>query len=322
LSDFGKALRRKAIMLNFPRILGDGPGSPGPGPGSRALVLSVLALSSAACGEADETRMLPPQQVAMSQALGPIYSDDELMIFEVKKPLQFPIIAPEGDIAADDSIEPYGRRPWITLDDIRVQISYTVSNLDEDQHNVHLIVDPWTEFGRYWPGLTLVDAEEGEYAPNQSAFDDFFVLPGVSEGEASRRHGVITYDDMDEVARDFATVMHLIKYPPAGYPGGGEPEEGESPLPTYVNHAFHFQNHSENDPLVQAWVPPVVAALTGVDFGLMTEEAGADGMNAPNIALEIVVEVTDLGTGKLRKEGADDVLLPPTTEIITVGVNP
>jgi hypothetical protein len=65
-----------------------------------------------------------------------------------------------------------------------------------------------------------------------------------------------------------------------------------------------------------------VAALTGVDFGLMTEEAGADGMNAPNIALEIVVEVTDLGSGKLRKEGADDVLLPPTTEIITVGVNP
>jgi hypothetical protein len=312
-------------MLNFPRTFADALGSSGPALGSRALAVGFFALSSAACGEADETRLLPPDQVAMHQGVGPVYALEDLRIFEVKKPVQFPIIAPEaGTLPApvDGQFEPYGREPWITLDDIRVQISYTVSNLDDEQHNVHLVVDPWTEFGRYWPGLTLIDAEEGEYAPNQSGFDDFFPLPGVNEGEASRRHGVITYDDMDEVARDFATVMNLIKFPPAGYPGGGEAEEGESVLPTYVNHAFHFQNHSERDPLVQAWVPQVVAGLTGVDFGLRTEETGPDGMNAPNIALEIVVEVTDLGSGKLRREGAEDVLLEPTTEIITVGVNP
>ena len=309
-------------MLNLLRIRGGAPGSAGPALGSRALIAGCLALGSVACGGEDETRMLEPEQVAMNQTVPPIYDDEELTIFEVKKGLQFPIIAPEeGTLPApqDGQFEPYGRQPWITLEDVRVQISYTVSNLDEEQHNVHLIIDPWTEFGRYWPGLTLIDAEEGEYAPNLSGFDDYFVLPGVSEGEASRRHGIITYDDMDEVARDFATVMNLIKFPP---PSMGDPEDMEDPLPTYVNHAFHFQNHSNRDPLVQAWVPEVVAALTGVDFGLRTEEAGADGMNAPNIALEIVVEVTDLGTGKVRREGDDDLLLPPTEEIITVGVNP
>jgi hypothetical protein len=264
--------------------------------------------------------MLPPAQVAMNQSVAPIFSSDELTVFEVKRGLAFPIIAPDQAIPEDASIEPYGRMPWITLDDVRVQVSYTVSNLDPEEHNVHLVIDPWTEFGRYWPGLTLIDAEEGEYALNLSGFDDYFPLPGVGAGEASRRHGVVTYDDMDEVARDFATVMNLIKYPPEGYMGGDGEEE--SALPSYVNHAFHFQNRSERDPLVNAWVPDVVAGLTGIDFGLLTEETGADGENAPNIALEIVVEVTDQGTGKVRREGADDILLPPTTEIITVGVNP
>ena len=310
-------------MLNLLRLRGGALGSVGPVPGSLALIAGCLALSSIGCGEADETRMLPPSQVAMNQSVAPIYSDDELTIFEVKKPLQFPILAPEEGMpgAQDGQYEPYGRVPWITLEDVRVQISYTVSNLDAEQHNVHLIIDPWTEFGRYWPGLTLIDAEEGEYAQNLSGFDSYFVLPGVNEGEASRRHGVITYDDMDEVARDFATVMNLIKFPPAP-PAGSDPADVENPLPTYVNHAFHFQNQSHRDPLVPAWVPSVVAALTGVDFGLRTEEAGADGEHAPNIALEIVAEVTDLGAGKVRREGAEEALLPATTEIITVGVNP
>jgi hypothetical protein len=310
-------------MLILPRIVASAPGSFRPALGPPALVLGLLGLALGGCGDADETRMLPPNQVAMHQGVGPIYDDGELRIFEVKKALQFPIIAPEpGSLPApqDGQFEPYGRRPWITLEDVRVQISYTVSNLDDEQHNVHLIIDPWTEFGRYWPGLTLIDAEEGEYAPNLSSFDSYFPLPGVGAGEASRRHGVITYDDMDEVARDFATVMHLIKFPPPP-PDGADPEEA-NPLPTYVNHAFHFQNRSDRDPLVQAWVPEVAAALTGIDFGLQTEEPGADGVNAPNIALEIVVEVTDLGTGKVRREGAEDILLEATTEIITIGVNP
>jgi hypothetical protein len=323
MGDGRAAARKKANMLNSFWIRARALGCSGPASGSRALTATVLAMAAVACGEADETRMLPPQQVAMSQSVAPIYSTDELTVFEVKKGLQFPIIAPEpGSIPGpqDGVVEPYGRTPWITLDDVRVQVSYTVSNLDEEEHNVHLIIDPWTEFGRYWPGLTLIDAEDGEYALNLSGYDDFFPLPGVSAGEASRRHGVITYDDMDEVARDFATVMNLIKFPPAGYDDGSGEEQ--SALPTYVNHAFHFQNRSQRDPLVQAWVPPVAAGLTGIDFGLLTTEPGADGTNAPNIALEIVVEVTDLGTGKVRREGADDVLLEPTTEIITVGVTP
>jgi hypothetical protein len=234
----------------------------------------------------------------------------------VKKPLAFPIIAPEGALPApqEGQVEPYGRQPWITLDDVRVQLTWTISNLDDESRVVELLIDPWTEFGRYWPGLTLVDAEDGEYQPNLSGIDRYYLLEKASAGDKSRAHGTYTYDDMDELARDFATAMNLIKFPPTTYPGGGyvEPEDQATLLPTYVNHAFDFQNHSNKDPLVKAWVPATVAGLTGVDFGLRTYEPAT-------IALEIVLEVTDQGTGKVRDEGADDALLPEPQEIITIG---
>lgn len=301
------------------------PGRRDPALGWGTLAVLLGATAAVGCGGIDETRMLPPAQVAMNQTVPPIYQDDELTIFEVKSWIQFPIIAPAaGTLGSpqDGQFEPYGREPWITLEDVRVQVSWTVSNLEAQPYNVHLIIDPWTEFGRYWPGLTLVDAEDGEYVPNQSGIDEFFRLEGTAAGEASRRHGTFTYDDMDELARDFATVMNLIKFPPTSYPGGEPLEEGESALPTYVNHAFHFQNHSERDALVRPWVPAVAAGLTGIDFGLQTMQTGPDGMNAPNIALEVVVEVTDLGSGKVRREGAKDALLPPPAETITIGVTP
>jgi hypothetical protein len=93
-----------------------------------------------------------------------------------------------------------------------------------------------------------------------------------------------------------------------------------------VNHAFDVQNRSQRDLLIRAWIPSVVAGLTGIDVGLRTEDGQCadDGMGgrvcaAPRIALEVVVEITDLGSDKVRKEGAKDALLPPTDVIITIG---
>jgi hypothetical protein len=295
---------------------------PALGVNTLAGLVMMLSFAATACGDDEQTRVLPPEQVAMNHMVEPVYMEGDDCdgggcIFEVKKGVAFPIIAPSGEALAalgNDPIEPYGRRPWVTLNDVRVQLSWTLSNLDEQQHAVEVLVDPWSEFGRYWPGFTLVDAEEGEYLPNQSGIDYYYVLEPASTGEASRRHGTYTYDDMDELARDFATVLNLIKFPPASLPGEEPPEEG-SVLPSYVNHAFNFQNHSENDPLVRAYVPDVVAALTGVDIGIRSSERAT-------IALEVVVEVNDLGTGKVQEDGEDDQLLEPTQEIVTVGVTP
>lgn len=292
-------------------------GSIGPTPGLRthAVALVVLALAAVGCGNEEKTRMLPPTQVAMNPAVTPVFQTDEEAIYEVKKGLAFPILAPEEipDVV-DGEYVPYGREPWVKLSDVRVQLSWTLSNLDKQTHNVEILVDPWTEFGRYWPGLTLVDPEEGDYKPNLSGIDHYYRLEGIGAGDKSRASGTYTYDDMDELARDFATVMNLIRTPPTTYPGGAyvEPEDQAAILPAYVNHAFDFENHSNRDPLVKQYIPPNIAGLTGVDFGLRTYEKAT-------IALEVVLEVTDLAGDRVRDEGSKDELMPPTDVIITVG---
>ena len=290
----------------------------GPAAGSRAhtfFVLGGLALGVTGCGKEEHTRILDPIQVAMDESVE-AYEVGELTFYEVKKGVAFPIIAPSADaMAALDPMEPYGREPWVTLDDVRVQLSWTLTNLDDQDHVVQILIDPWNEFGRYFPGFTLVDAEEGEFAPNLSGIDTYYVLEGANQGSGSRRQGTYTYEDLDEMARDFGTVMSLIRNPPTGYPGGGMLEEGESALPTYVNHAFDTQNRSQDDPLIQNWVPGTIAGLTGIDMGLRTTEQA-------RIALEVVIEITDQGTNKVRREGEKDILLPETAVIITIGTTP
>lgn len=302
-------------MPNISRFCASPSGPRGPASGSFAHVALAFVLATAVvgCGGDEKTRMLAPAQVAMNPAVAPVFKTEEMSIYEVKKGIPFPILAPDGSTGGGAWV-PYDREPWVKLSDVRVQMTWTLSNLDKQAHNVELLVDPWTEFGRYWPGLTLVDAEEGEYMPNLSGIDYYYRLEGTGAGDKSRTSGTYTYDDMDELARDFATVMNLIRTPPTAYPGGGyvDPDEQANILPAYVNHAFDFQNRSNKDLLLKPWIPPNVAGLTGVDFGLRTYEPAT-------VALEVVFEVTDQGTGRVRDEGGKEPLLAPTEAIITVG---
>lgn len=304
-------------MLKLGSVSSDHPGARRPAPGLHPLAVLALACAagSTGCSDNGRTRMLPPDQVAMNPLTPAVFKTDELTIFEVKKGLQFPILAPNRTLPTG-SYGPYDTEPWEKLEDVRVQINWTISNLDDQDHNVELLIDPWTEFGRYWPGLTLVDPNEGKYLPNLSGIDHYYQLAAAKDGDKSRVNGTYTYDDCDELARDFATVMNLIKNPPTSYPGGQavDPADTAALLPTYVNHAFDFENLSNKDPLVKQWVPSTVAGLTGIDFGLRTYEQAT-------VALEIVVEVTDQGNDKVREQGSNAALLPATTTIITIGTS-
>ncbi len=122
--------------------------------------------------------------------MAPIFEDDESQLFEVKRGLQFPILAPtaaEQGALNGTLVEPYGRKPWITSKDVKVQLTWTISNLDEDAHVVEMLIDPWNEFGRYYPGMNLVDAEEEEFKPNFPASTACTSLEGKSAG---RHRGV------------------------------------------------------------------------------------------------------------------------------------
>jgi len=309
---------RREIMREISRFLSRVSGVQCPWSGSIAptlCALSLLAGLSTGCSGEDQQESLPTIQVGMTKDVAPIYDDGEMQIYEVKKGMAFPILAPT-DVARSElnkiDTQPYGRRPWVTTDDIDVQVTWTISNLDDQQHVVEMLVDPWNEFGRYFPGLQLTDADEQKYMPNFSGIDKRYIVMEASAGDSSRAHGTYTFSDLTEVATDLATVMDMIKDPPVLMEGDDMVDQ----TVTYTNHAFHWQNRSYNDLLVQPWIPSTVAGLTGLDIGFRTGEKA-------DIAIEVEVEVVDKTGKRLRQKGDENKpLLRPTGDIITVGVAP
>jgi hypothetical protein len=248
----------------------------------------------------------------MDETIEPVYDDGETTVFEVRKQVPLPVLAPSPAVEAElagTSMPPYPRAPWVTTDDLRVQLSYTLTNLDEQEHTIEILVDPWNEFASYYPGLQLVDAEEGAYTPNLSGINSRFLVAGRGAGERSRIHGVYTFDVMEELARDFATVMNLIENGATPIQGVNE-EAGEDGLIIAVNHAW--ANPSTTDLLNRPHIPAVIPALTGFDLGLRSNEPA-------RVAIEVVVEIVDEGEEKLETEDNRGALLPEPPEVITLG---
>jgi len=276
-----------------------------------ALVGTVcLVWGTVGCGAEEEQRTLEPARVAMNESVAPIYDDGELTIYEVKAPFQLPIAAPDRqsrDALRRQNVEPYGAMPWVQNDQVRVQISWVISNLSPETANVELIIDPWNEFGRYWPGVTVIDEQEGEALPNLSGYDRYIEVPGTDAPGEARVHGVITFDAMHELAIDFATAINIIEYPP--------PDDGSLPYgaSTLVNHAFDIHNASKNDLLVSSYIPEVIAGLTGFDFGLRS--VGEPGL----WGLEIMVEVVDTGDQRVLERDSTDPMLEMPERQYTVG---
>ncbi len=276
------------------------------------LLAALLALPAMGCSSEDDTRTLKPVQVGMSADMAPIYDDGEMTLYEVKLPLGFPIKAPtqaEQNNLNGQPVAPYPAKPWVVDGDYDIQVSWTLSNLDAEDHNVELLVDPWNEFARYWPGMEVTDAQRGELQPNLSGIDILFELPGTKSGRETRRHGTFTVQDMNELATDFATVMNIVANAPPPDPNAAPDED---PTVTLVNHAFAIKNRSYKDPLSKPYIPPVIAGLTGIDVGMRTREPA-------NVALEIVIEVVDNGNSKVVPRDSSDPTVPEPADYVTVG---
>jgi hypothetical protein len=268
-----------------------------------ALVVGALvAANSAACGAESDKQTYDPVALGMTSNDPPFYDDGESQIYVVKRAVSLPIVIPtDGELAVLSAVvPPYPRTPWITKTDVKVQVSWTISNLDTQAHNVEILLDPWNEFARYVPGVSV---GEEETVPDLSGID---LLMRV-EGRA-RKKGIFTFDDMDEVATDLATVQNII-----GASAGGA-MEGVNGL---VNHAFEIHNRSSDDRLVKAHIPAMIAGLVGFDIGLRTFAPG-------NVAVEIVVEITDhagdrVSTDRPLKIDGTMWIAPATTLTAPVG---
>ena len=278
--------------------------------GASALGAFALCLASA-CGDGD-TRRLSPVSVALDEYVPALYDDGELSIFEAKRSRMLPVIAPsEAELArlSSEPSDPFARGPWVTRDDIGVQVTWTLSNLDAADRSIWVMIDPYNEFGRYEPAIVVTGDEA---VRDLSGIDMLFLLPGVGRGADSRVIGTFTFDDMDELAVDFATVFKSLADAAPGGTGAEEEELEEDPRSTLVNYAFNVRNRSYNSPLLEPYRPSTVPGLIGFDFGLRSEEPA-------NVALEIVVEIRDRQGDRVAERGQTVRLIDPPDAVISAG---
>jgi len=118
--------------------------------------------------------------------------------------------------------------------------------------------------------------------------------------------GTFTFDDMAELALDFATVFKILN------DAVPTQDEEEDPRATLINHAFNVRNRSYNSPLLEPYRPAVVPGLVGFDFGVRTFEPA-------NVALEILVEVQDRQGNRVAQRGQSVRLLDPPETVISAG---
>jgi hypothetical protein len=246
---------------------------------------------------------LPPVAVAITASTPPLYDDGQTQIYEVQKQVPMPFRRYTGAETPKGNVAPYSHPPFHVASESRTTVRFTLTNIDDKKHDVDLLIDPWNEFVRYVPGITMIEDEQVE--PNFSGIQRSFVLQ-----PHSRTEGIITPDDMVELAVDLTTAMILEKTPPdpMGDFGGA----------VLYNRAFNIQNRSNQPDLVLAPYLPkgdksTVAAITGFDLGIRSEEQ-------VNVAIEVVIDVEDLspkGDRILIADSDQGKALPRPGQILT-----
>lgn len=248
----------------------------------------VLTVALGACTGDSEKEVLPPVVLGMQETTAPAYDDGQEQLFQVSREVRLPYRRPTDAERPKGDLDPYPRPPFHVVTDSRVTIRFTLSNLDANKHTVELLFDPWNEFVRYVPGVTP-GRNPGEQIPNFSGIQRSYILEPMS-----RIEGILTPDDMVELATDLTTAMALAKRPPdaAGDFGGA----------ALYNRAFNVQNRSsEPDILLQPYLPgakSTVASVIGFDVGLRTREQA-------KIAVELVIDIEDLNGERVVMDGEE-----------------
>jgi len=268
--------------------------------------IGVAAAFAVAGCNGSTTRHLDPQDLALTSSMAPAYDDGELQLFESYVGVNLPISQPtQSDLSSlKGAIGPFDHHPWVTTSDVKCQVTWTLANMDADTHSVELLIDPWNEFGRYVPGVE----QTGDQAqPNLSGYDELYEVPGLKSGQSSRIEHTVSFDDMDEVATDFATVINIFaKVMPTP---ATATQAADDPRIALVNHAFNLQNHHGSDPLTDGYTPPVIPALVGFNLGIRTSDSSAGTCPgsqpcAPNLVLEYSVELVDDRGNRVVEEGS------------------
>ena len=245
--------------------------------------LAMACAFSAGCTNEGGSQVIPPVVLGMLETAAPAYDDGQVQIYEVYLPVELPLRRPADGERPSGQADPYPRPPFHLARETRVTARFTLSNLENTQRTVELLIDPWNEFVRYQPGV--VQSDEAT-TPNFSGIDRFFVLPPLGRVE-----GIITPDDFVELATDLGTAMKIQRQPPAA--------DSQFGGPALYNRAFNIQNRSSQGDMVLApFIPSVVAGIVGFDLGLRTYERS-------KVAVEMVLDIQDVDGDRVIPLGED-----------------
>jgi len=234
------------------------------------LVFATLVLG--ACAE--ERRYVDDgvESVAITADTAPVFESDEGALYIIERRIDLPIRQPTDSVindltqGAQGRELPFARLPWVERGDVETQIDFVISSLDDEEHDVGVILNGYNEFHEYVPGFIEI---EDEPVPEFSQWEKVFKL-----GPGQRITGTIREDELDEVAVDLATVVN------------GAPNSDV---------IVYFENQSSEDPRAREYIPSVVPGLCGVRIGLRTLEAAV-------AVLETTVRVRDVND-KLAQDG-------------------
>jgi hypothetical protein len=234
-------------------------------------IAAVFALLACACvfGCNDERRYIGEggfYQVALTESTAAAYAAEDAALYIVEERVEVPILRPT-ETALEDLRQaagnfeglPFPRLPWVERDDLAIEVDFTLSNLDEAERQVAVIINGFNEFHEYQPGVTLVDEEP------EADFSQWERLYELAPEE--RKTGTVREEEFDEAAVDLATVVN------------GAPNS---------NSVVFFENKSSDDERNRQYIPEVIPGLAGFRIGLRATQAG-------RIVLDVSVRVRDAG---------------------------
>jgi hypothetical protein len=308
------------MLLSWRATLGlDAPKRGGSGPrillgaAPAAAFAAVIAASLVACSNDNGDQVTQPVGIGMTSTTAPYFSNGQLTLYQVETEVKLPVRKPTSSDKTGPAPKgtPYPHAPFLLTSDESVEVRYVLANLDTVTRTVWLLVDPWNEFVRWKPGVTVVN--DDVTVPN-FGYDLAFVLP-----PQGRVEGTLTPDDMTEIATKLASVQNLLASPQAkaaaAAMAAGTMADNSLDTTSLCNNIFNPQNRSNsNDLLYTPWIPPVVPGVTGFDLGIRTT-ASEGTMGAANVAVEVTVEVQDLNGDRMVAQDTTDpqIGVPPQT---------
>ncbi|MBK7401488.1 MAG: hypothetical protein IPJ34_35850 [Myxococcales bacterium] len=230
----------------------------------------VVAPSVVGCSTPTERRTQPTAVLAVTETTAPAVTTDDSVTYQVTRPIAVPLTARPSSDLLGPRVKPYARGLWFTPADLRLQLSYVISNLADADVLVELMLDTWNEFVYYAPTVTI--SEEEGLAADRSTIDRLIRVPAKS-----RVVGSVSFDDFERAAMALAIMI--------------------DPLRPNDFHLVDPQTNLKESPLAKPFLPTAIDGITGFDLSMRIN-------GKAKVVLEATLELEDR-TGNLLVTGPD-----------------